>query len=127
IAQDRPNLMVRLWSLGLLSLVLLALALPPMPASAAGEVELVVVMQGPFRDQAAKVHAEAGGKLKRQAGMRPAQVVAVDAAKADAVAANYRRDPRVRSVEVNRKVRASALPNDPGYAQQWPLPHDGVP
>jgi len=65
------------------------------------------------------VHARGGGALKRRMGLTSVHVVAVPAANAA--------DPRVRFVEPNGRMQASASASDPAFAQQWALSKIGAP
>ena len=119
--------------LAVLVVVLLLQLAPAVPAGAeplaAGEVadELLVVLTPQGRGQAADIHAKAGGRLKKQAGLNGVQVVKVDPKQAANVKAGGKRDPRVKTVEPNGKVKAAAIPTDPGYAQQWALQQISAP
>src|SRR5690349_11513174 len=80
----------------------------PVEAASTGDVvgdELVVGIKPEALGQAADIHAKAGGRLHQQLARRPVQVVKVDPTKAATVRAAYARDPRVRFVEANARVR----------------------
>src|SRR5947208_16791838 len=101
------------------------------PAQAASQADVVVDehvvgIKPEALGQAADIHAKAGGRLHQQLARRPVQVVKVDATRAAAVRAAYQQDSRVRFVEPNVRVRAKALPNDPGLAEQWDLSRIGA-
>src|SRR5579884_2823714 len=85
----------------------------------ADEVLVGLTPQG--QQQAADVHARAGGALERQIAKKPIQVVKVNPNGEAAVRAAYASDPRVRFVEHNARVSIAGTPNDPSFAQQWAL------
>jgi thermitase len=89
--------------------------------------ELLVTLTPEGHGEAAKVHQRAGGKLKKQLGMRPVHVVAVTPANVAAVKAAYAQDRRVRLVEQNARVRAAESATDPAFGRQWGLGQIGVP
>lgn len=66
-----------------------------------------------------------GGTAREKFPALGIRVVEVPAAEADAVAAAYRSDPAVLSVEQDEVRSASATPSDPGYGDQWNLPRIG--
>jgi thermitase len=112
-----------------ISMLVMGLVLGAAPVGAAEEPpsELIVTLKPEHRAQAADIHRRAGGKMRKQAGLRPTHVVTVDKARSRATSDAYRKDPRVASVEPNAKVRVAWAPNDPELAQQWALPRMGVP
>src|SRR5579885_1796613 len=105
-------------------LLLLLLALPGRAAAEGGDEiadEVLVGLTPQGQQQAAEVHARAGGVLERQIARKPVQVVKVNPSGEAAARAAYASDPRVRFVEHNARVSIAATPNDPGFAQQWAL------
>lgn len=54
-----------------------------------------------------------------------AQVKVPSGQSVETAVASYRNDPRVAQAQPNFLYRASAAPNDPGYAQQWGLRNAG--
>jgi thermitase len=135
ITRRRPRKVTRLTIVAaLLAQLLFALAAPGTAAaqSAKGGTgdlldELLVTLTPEGHAEAAKVHQRAGGRLKKQLGMRPVHVVAVTPANVAAVKATYAQDPRVRLVEQNARVRAAETATDPAFGRQWGLAQIGVP
>ncbi len=83
--------------------------------------ELLVGLTTAGEVETADVHARGGGALKRRVGLTSVHVVAVPVANASRARAAYAADPRVRFVEPNGRVQASADASDPAFAQQWAL------
>ena len=83
--------------------------------------ELIVVFKDAERSKAPDSHAKAGTTVKRQLGLKPVHIVKAAAGQRETARQQYLRDPRVRLVEPNVRVRAAALPNDPRFAEQWGL------
>src|SRR5438067_8557281 len=116
--------------LALQLLLVLGLATSPTSALAAGDEvpdELIVGLTAAGQQQAADVHRKrdvASATPLRQPSVARVKVAPGTAAQA---AAAYAADPRVRYVELNRKVRIAGQPNDPSFAQQWGLSKIGAP
>jgi subtilisin family serine protease len=73
-----------------------------------------------------RVRAEAGVRIRRKLSIPDTQVVAVPrGTTASELARELARAPGVRSAEPDRWMRAQALPDDPGFPEQWSLHNTG--
>jgi hypothetical protein len=93
---------------------------------AAGTTSLLVrFASGSSAAQQVAAVAAHGGTQRAAIPALALRVVDVPSAHAAAVAAAYRADRSVRSVEVDSTRHARATPSDPSYASQWALPQIG--
>ena len=90
---------------------------PPLPSS------LIVKLASGLSadDQAAVIDRNGGIQVSAIPALR-LHVVEVPTDQLDQILANYRADPQVVRAEVNNTRKATAIPSDPLYPNQWALP-----
>src|SRR5438093_11631671 len=70
--------------------------------------------------------ADHGGEPRTSIPALHLLVVDVPSHQVGAVRAGYAKDPRVKSVELDRVRKVAAAPSDPDYGSQWSLPRIGL-
>src|SRR5437762_880796 len=111
----------------LLSVVLLSLlTLPAFPKTSAKYVSGQLLVRFRSATSAAVMqesHQRYGGKVKKQfQKIKNLQLIELaQGQRTEQVLAQYRSDPNVLYAELNYVRRATGVPNDPNFANQWAL------
>ena len=90
---------------------------PPLPSSL-----IVKLASGLSADEQAAIIDRNGGIEVSAIPALRLHVVEVPTDQLDQILANYRADPQVVRAEVNNTRKATAIPSDPLYPNQWALP-----
>src|SRR2546428_79674 len=90
---------------------------PPLPSSL-----IVKLASGLSADEPAAIIDRNGGIEVSAIPALRLHVVEVPTDQLDQILANYRADPQVVRAEVNNTRKATAIPSDPLYPNQWALP-----